>query len=133
MSVIEIDIAEFYPDAKKFCKVWKVGDIIVIKFFVVELDIYVRQVVLSPIREILEIETFRDVLVDVRTVEHMDSSGISVISQILLKTKKEKNGVTYLYTTGRKIKDMLKLIKMNDYFVYLDDEGIKKLNVAIPN
>ncbi len=108
-------------EVDRFCVAEKIGDYIVLKFIVDELDIYVRQVVLSPIREVLEEQDYKNIILDLEQVIHLDSSGISIISQIFIKTQKERNGKTFLFGATAKIKEMLRLIKMENYFVFIDE------------
>jgi len=88
------------------------------------------------IEEVNEIITNNHVhfVVDLGALKYLNSSGLTILIQILTKARKA-GGEAVIANVGKRIKELLVITKLNTVFTVADtvEQGIAKLNKLVSN
>ncbi len=88
------------------------------------------------IEEVNEIITNNHIhfVVDLGALKYLNSSGLTILIQILTKARKA-GGEAVIANVGKRIKELLVITKLNTVFTVADtvEQGIAKLNKLVSN
>lgn len=117
-------------EARKQYTIRLLGNHLVIGFEVSVLDMLVGTKIKNSILNRLQEFDYIDIIVDMRNIISIDSTGLALLAFLLNKTKKQTLGKVHLYKVNEKLYTILKLASMTSFFSFLDDAGLEQLKAS---
>jgi anti-anti-sigma factor len=107
----------------------QLGEYLVVEFSINNLDFFIGAKIRTSLSKRIEENEFdfKNIIVDMRYIETIDSTGLALLSFLSAKTRKEKEGKVYLFKASDKIVTIMKLTSMTTFFTFIDEVGLEKL------
>ncbi len=107
----------------------QLGEYLVVEFSINNLDFFIGAKIRTSLSKRIEENEFdfKHIIVDMRYIETIDSTGLALLSFLSVKTRREKEGKVYLFKASDKIVTIMKLTSMITFFNFIDEVGLEKL------